>query len=282
MLAILMLQTDTTAAEDLPPGKIDQPLSRSERTATARLTRLRSARFWWNEENRVIGASFKGIDANDQALALASQLPGIRTIVLVALPENRLTDNGLAPLAKLPNLELLGIYGNRITDQGVVHIQQLPSLRALALNTDVGDAALAKLSSLPRLENLDLTQSRITDASLAHLKSLPSLSTLILNGTAVTNAGVEQLAEIKTLQHLYLGNTAIDDAAVASLQRMDQLALLVIRDTRITASGIAALQAALLESCEIIHHSGRYRGERSAPVAMAHAPAAQTSWRPAK
>ena len=74
--AVSMSLVGTVAAQ--PPAetkqepKIDQPLTASERSATAKLTRLRSARLWWNNGNRVIGASFKGDDANDHAVALAS------------------------------------------------------------------------------------------------------------------------------------------------------------------------------------------------------------------
>ncbi len=96
-----------TVAAQQPTGtkqepKIDQPLTASERSAAAKLTRLRSARLWWNDENRVIGASFKDDDANDHAIALASVLPGLRTVVLVATPQSQLTDDGLAPLTTLP------------------------------------------------------------------------------------------------------------------------------------------------------------------------------------
>ncbi len=85
---------------------------------------------WWNIDNRCVGISLKGDDANNRAIELASHLPGLRTMVLVALPQNQLTNRGLAPLANLPELRLLSISGDRITDDGLLYIQGIPTLEA--------------------------------------------------------------------------------------------------------------------------------------------------------
>jgi hypothetical protein len=262
--------------------KIGQPLRASERSAAARLTRLRGARLWWNNENRVIGASFKGADANDHAIALASALPGLRTVVLVATPQSQLTDDGLAPLTTLPALELLSIYGNRTTDAALVHVGQMRKLRTLVLNCDVTDTGLETLSGLTNLEQLDLTQSKITDAGIVSVKNFVKLKTLILNGTRLTNESLSTIAELKTLENLYLGDTSIDDAAVASLKQMEQLQTLFLLDTPITARAVAELQPFLLETCTIIHQSGTCEGTRKSPLAMARVATQATIWRPAK
>jgi len=262
--------------------KIDQPLTASERSATAKLTRLRSARLWWNDENRVIGASFKGDDANDHAIALASNLPGLRTVVLVATPRSRLTDDGLAPLTTLPNLELLSISGNRTTDAAMVHVGHMHKLRTLVLKCDLTDSGLEMLSELTSVEQLDLTQSKVTDAGMIHVQHFAKLRTLILNGTQISNESLSTLAELKTLENLYLGNTPIDDAAVASLKQMEQLQLLFLLDTHITASGVAELQPSLLESCTIIHQSGTCQGTRKSPLAMARVSTEAAAWHPAE
>ncbi|NLX57142.1 MAG: hypothetical protein GXY58_18705 [Planctomycetaceae bacterium] len=251
-------------------AKIDQPLTANERSAATRLTRLPSTRLWWNDENRVIGASFKGDDASDYALALASHLPGLRTVVLVATPHSHLTDDGLASLAALPNLELLSICGNRITDAALVHVARMYQLRALVLSCHITDSGLPALAELTNLEYLDLTQSQVTDAGAIQLLQFAKLRTLILNGTQITNDSLATLAELKTLEDLYLGNTLIDDGAVASLKQMEQLQLLFLRDTQFTANAVAELQPALLESCTIMHQSGTYRGTRKSPLAMTH------------
>ena len=90
-----------------------------------------------------------------------ARLPGLRSLVLVATPEDQLSDHGLAAIPRLPNLQLLSIAGNRVTDAGMVHIGQLSSLRTLVLNCNVTDTGLEMLSNLQNLEQLDLTQTQI-------------------------------------------------------------------------------------------------------------------------
>jgi hypothetical protein len=281
-VTICLVSTVTAQQPGATKGvsKIDQPLTPAERSATVRLTRLPGARLWWNNENRVIGASFKGDDANDDAIALASNLPGLQTMVLVATPQSRLTDDGLAPLTRLPNLELLSICGNRTSDAAMVHVAQMHKLRKLVLNCNLTDAGLETLTELTNVEHLDLTQSKVTDAGMIHVQRFAKLRTLILNGTQITNESLATLAELKTLEDLYLGNTSIDDAAVTSLKEMEQLQLLFLRDTHITAGAVADLQPSFLESCTIIHQSGTYQGTRKSPLAMAGVSTDPAAWHP--
>ncbi|MHB0959983.1 MAG: leucine-rich repeat domain-containing protein [Pirellulaceae bacterium] len=273
LCAVLSSFAGTLAAQtSVDPTEliVKEPLTAAERSAAVRLTRECAARIWWNKTNRVVGLSLKGADANDRSLAFARDLPGIRTVVLVASPQNQLSNEGLAQLTNLPNLTLLSISGNRITDGGMIHVGQMRGLRTLVLNCNVTDAGLEMLSELTNLEQLDLTQSKITDAGVAQLRNFPKLETLILNGTQITNESLPTLVELKALQQLYLGNTAIDDGAVESLKQMEQLSLLLLLDTRVTAHAITQLQPFFsAESSRIIHQSGTYPGTRKSPLAMA-------------
>ncbi len=277
--------TGSLPAQDATVPKEDfvvtEPLTATERAATVELTRQRATRLWWNKKNRVIAISFKGDDANDRSLALAGRLPGLRSLVLVATPDDQLTDNGLAAISRLPNLQLLSIAGNRVTDAGMIHIGQLAGLRTLVLNCNVTDSGLETLSTLPNLEQLDLTQTQVTDAGIASLRNFPKLQTLILNGTDITNAGLPVLVELKALQQLYLGNTAIDDQAVDTLKQLEQLTLLFVSNSQMTSAAVQELQPFFsAEACKIIHQSGKYPGTRKTPLAMASVPSSQ--WYPAK
>jgi hypothetical protein len=280
LVVVLVGIGDVAVGQEPRKIEVRQPLTAGERAAAARLTRRPTAQLWWNPDNRVVGAAFKGADANDQTVALAGQLPGLRSLVLVPFPDTPLTDDGLAALAKLSDLELVSISGNHITDAGLAHLGRLSRLRALILHAAITDAGLPYLADLPDLEQLDLSQSRVTDEGLTQLRSLPRLTTLILNGTRVTNQGVARIAEIKTITHLYLGMTELDDSAVEWLATMEQLSVLAIQDTRITSQGIATLISVLPENCQIIHQSGRFRGTRTSPIAMATIPSAPAAWRP--
>ncbi len=279
---VACLPLDVRAADDetVPDLKVSTPLSQAERAATVRLTRLRSVRLWWNGDNRVVGVSLKGSDANNQAVALASQLPGIRTLVIVALPTNHLTNEGLAPVAQIPDLQLLSLAGGQLTDQALTAIQGSNSLRAVILHGNFTDAALPIITTLPNLQQLDLTQSRISDAAMAELTQLTSLETLILNGTRISEAGLQSVAQIKTLKNLYLGDTPLSDSAIPQLQQMEQLELLFIRHAGISAAGVAQLLPSLLPTCRVIHESGTYEGTRDRDVARV--PSAEGQWQSAR
>ena len=257
------------ADEEVPDLKVTQPLLQLEKSSAVRLTRLSSARLWWNDDNRIVGISLKGRDANNYALSLASNMPGLRTLVIAAPHDNHLTNDGLAPIANVPGLWLLSITSDRLTDGALPPLQGNSTLRVLVLNGNFTDAALGTVVTFPNLKQLDLTQSLITDAGLAQLTQLPRIETLILNGTQITNAGLQQIVQLKTLKSLYLGDTTIDDNAIEQLAQMEQLELLFIRNTHISADGVARLLPSLLPACRIIHQSGTYRGERERDVAMA-------------
>ena len=245
------------------------PITPAERAVTVELTRQRGVRLSWNKENRIVGATFKGVNASNQAVQLASQLPMLRALVLVAIADQSLTDAGLDALRGVPHLELLYIVGSDVTDNGIRKLAVLKSLRSLALKGNFGDAAIDVAAQLPNLEFLDLTQTRISSDGLAPLTKLPALQTLILNGTAVSSQGLAPLAQIKTLKWLFLGDTPIDDTAVVHLKQLGNLDELFVRGTRISADGVGILQAAMDSGCEIDHNSGTVRGIRKEPPGLA-------------
>ncbi len=263
-----------------PDLSVSQPLTQIEKTCAAKLTRLRSARLWWNDDNRIVGVALKGTDATNRSVALSSHLPGLRALVLVALPQNNLTNDGLAPLATLPQLRLLSISGDRITDGALRHVQAISTLEVLVLNGNFTDEAIEAISPLQQLQQLDLTQSHITDAGLTHVAKLVNLQTLILNSTSVSNQGLASIAQLKRLTKLYLGDTKLNDDAVPQLKKLEQLEQLFIKRTDITAEGVASLVPGLPTTCKIIHESGTYFGQRPPRTAMAQANA--TQWRAAQ
>lgn len=234
----------------------EPPLSNLEKTSAAHLTRLRSVRLWWNEQNRIIGASFKGIDANDRSLGLVGNLPLLESLVIVSLPQNSLTNNSLAMLQRLPNLTLLSISGSSINDEGLVHLRHAQNLEAgLVLNGPFTDRGLQYLEGMNKLKMLDLTQDPITDQGLQIVATLPALETLILNGTPITNDGIAILAQMKGLQDLYLMDCDIDDGAIPYLKQLTSLKTLVITNTKISAAGALDAATAVSDEGEVLHQS---------------------------
>ena len=106
----------------------------------------------------------------------------------------RLTDQGLAHVGALTQLESLELPDSDVSDAGVKHLEGLTNLRSLVLwRTRITDAGLEHFKGLTKLENLDIYEAAITDAGLEHLRSLKNLRTLELKRTDVTEEGVKKL-----------------------------------------------------------------------------------------
>lgn len=161
-------------------------------------------------------------------------------------------DACLEPLAKLPNLIVLGLHNTSITDEGIAKLPVVaPRLLSLVVSgAPVSDASLEKLSALTTLANLWLNEVKVTDAGLKQLKLLPKLKQLGLNKCHIGDAGLENLGALVGLESLLLCETDVTDEGLPHLYRLTKLKLLDLTNTRITAVAAAELQKAL-PGCEI-------------------------------
>jgi hypothetical protein len=107
------------------------------------------------------------------------------------------TDETLLRLHALPKLTTLILHGTDFTsDDGLAHIGQLGQLQVLGLShTKTNDRRLRHLSGLQNLESLELSDTRVTDAGLQALHGLIQLRELQLTYTSVTNQGVATLRQ---------------------------------------------------------------------------------------
>ena len=139
-----------------------------------------------------------GVPVGDAAVAYLGPLG---QLVHLELSNTFVTDNGLATISRLPQLERLGIMytqgTSRLTDTALAHISNLTSLEHLSLyDTNTSDTGLAYIQGLVSLQYLALRgpRMRITDAGLLHIQSLGKLRTLDVEGLKdVTEAGISRL-----------------------------------------------------------------------------------------
>lgn len=203
----------------------------------------------------------------------------LRTVNEMEIVATKLTDAGLASIAKLRSLEVLHLDGNaKMTDDGLKALATLPKLRHLRLTGPFTDRGVQYLASLPSLQVLwlespkvteeslrHLAQSRslerlcvpwldrITDRNLAYLTSMPQLKALGVGDAVSADAGVARLASLTNLEVLALkGGRALTDKGLTPLATMPRLRALQIYNSRITEQGLAGLsQCRLLDSIEI-------------------------------
>jgi len=211
-----------------------------------------------------------------------NEMAGIATLQTVNEMEivaTKLTDAGLASIARLRNLEVLHLDGNRMmTDEGLKALATLPKLRHLRLTGPFTDRGVAYVASLPSLkvlwlESPNVTEEtlghlaqceslerlcvpwldRITDHSLTYLQSMPKLKALGVGDAWSPDAGVAMLASLTNLEVLALkGGPALTDQGLTPLAGMPRLRALQIYNSRITEQGLAGLsQCKTLDSIEI-------------------------------
>jgi hypothetical protein len=81
------------------------------------------------------------------------------------------TPAGLAPLAKLVNMEQLFIFDNLATDESVPFVVNLPKLYFLSLYGPITDKSADALCTLKRLKTLELGGTTLSDAAIDRIKA---------------------------------------------------------------------------------------------------------------
>jgi uncharacterized membrane protein len=111
---------------------------------------------------------------DDAALKLAE--PIAAHVLWLDVSRTRITDAGLASVAKLTNLTRLDLNHTAITDAGLAQLASLTRLETLNLyGTTISDAGLDRLKPLTNLRTVHLWQTRVTPEAVARLKTaLPS------------------------------------------------------------------------------------------------------------
>lgn len=197
------------------------------------------------------------------------------------LSESKITDDGLAEVAKFPKLALLNLSGcNSITSNGLGVLKDLQVLETLLLDRGiVGDANVNVVRVLSNLKVLSLNQTSITDAGIAQLNSLTHLEELHVSSTPVdgscflkapwmaslrvlmaNNTSVGQninvMKKFHNLEELGLYKAQVTDQTVAPLKGSPKLRKLYLGDNRLSDAGAKQLSGlAIIEVLSLAKNS---------------------------
>jgi beta-lactamase regulating signal transducer with metallopeptidase domain len=176
------------------------------------------------------------INITDKGMPHIGQMTNLR---LLDLGPTLVTDNGLAELRSLENLEDFRLPNSRVTgrsrhtltDASLAHVAKFRRLKSLfAGRGDFTDEGLSHLSGLTRLESLAInsaSESGCTDMGIAYLPQLHRLKTLNLTWGGVTNNGAAHLGKMKSLVSLDL-STRGNRFTVAGVNKFKNLSRLRI------------------------------------------------------
>ncbi|WP_417734220.1 leucine-rich repeat domain-containing protein [Rosistilla oblonga] len=130
------------------------------------------------------GAKYTSADV----IGPVSKLSSIRSL---SLTHTEVTNQDIARLAKLRDLESLNLHMTKMHEGAIPGLDELRLKRLMLNRTRVDDDSIAALRKMTTLEHLDLTRTKVTDAGLKHLESLPNLRKLVLRRALVTKAGYD-------------------------------------------------------------------------------------------
>src|SRR6185503_19037327 len=117
---------------------------------------------------------------------------------------NRLGDDGLRHLARMPRLQELDLSnypGGPISDRGLEALRELKALRRIELcwQPGISDAGIAHLAGCDALENVNLLGTPTGDGALRALAGKPALRKL-RTGRLVTGAGLPLLHQFPVFE----------------------------------------------------------------------------------
>jgi hypothetical protein len=109
------------------------------------------------------------------------------------LENSAVSDHGPASLEALKNVVQVD-FGRRISDEGVAHLAKLAGLERLAFfGSKLTDHALDHLVGTKALHRLNLECKKVTDVGLGELHELKKLKELFIRGPRITEAGVDEI-----------------------------------------------------------------------------------------
>jgi len=122
-------------------------------------------------------------------------------IISLDLSNSDIKDDDLAVLANMTQLEYIYLEGNpKLTDAGIAHLAKCTKLRHLELRqTSVTGSGFAALAACQELRTIDLTQCPVTDETVVQIPHFAVLDNIYLGGTRITDTGARHFLEWTSL-----------------------------------------------------------------------------------
>ncbi|MCM2371663.1 leucine-rich repeat domain-containing protein [Aporhodopirellula aestuarii] len=142
------------------------------------------------------------------------------------------------PAKTFAKLDTVLIDQGVVTDQGLAVIAQLPDLEHLRLRlSPITDEGIRSLAGCDKLWLLNLPHCRVSSAGIRSLKKLPKLKQLRLGSPNLNNECCRAIAELTTLRGLHLIGVPVTDEGIKVLTTLPRLESLYLDDSAITESG---------------------------------------------
>lgn len=132
------------------------------------------------------------------------------------------TDNALARLSSLTQLQYLGVNDAVLNDTGLKSITELRNLTSLRFGScSLAGQSLSSLADFPNLKSLDFTNCSISDEAMKSLKQFATSTlncTLTFNDCTLTASNLKTLHGARSTLQLRLSVTNITEAEILDLR----------------------------------------------------------------
>jgi Leucine-rich repeat (LRR) protein len=201
----------------------------------------------------LLSLQLDGNDFGDSCTEIIAQFQNLESL---SLRETRLTNAGLANLARIRSLRHLNISNTHVTPDGLECLADLRLQSVSYLSTDMPDfetaaAALAKVQ--PRLASLSIAGSELRPEHAKALKLFRHLIRLDLLANAPQPGSMEELSDLHSLQNIRSISTAFSDPHLSALSQCSQIKVLDLSNTSITDKGVSKLRS--LKELRVLHAS---------------------------
>jgi hypothetical protein len=190
---------------------------------------------------------------SDDRLAM---LGGLSELEYLQTNLAQVTDDGLKPLAKLKALKNLKFFhpGKQFSGAGLAHLAELPNLHSLTVAGSLAfnDEGMAAVAKLPHLTEFRTWHAGMTDEGVKKLKAMKNLKSLYL-GQRLTykpppcpaDDTLAIVAEMKTLESLQLAEARLSLKALSQLRGLPALKTLTLEGVDLPRDDVEALRKEL-------------------------------------
>jgi hypothetical protein len=206
--------------------------------------------------------TISGRTITNETMAL---LTGLTELERLSSDGIQLTDEGFKHFASFKNLKSLSLFhpafrSEGFTGSGLAHLKALPSLERLTFaGSTAGDIALEAIGQLTQLKEFRTWHTAQTQAGNAHLLKLPL--TAIRIGQRLPSWGKDSpisfdestlltLAKLKTLESLELTEARLTAKIIPHLLALPKLTKLKIETVDISVGDVDAIKASL-PNCKV-------------------------------
>lgn len=181
-----------------------------------------------------------GSQVSDQGLKVLTALPNLRTLDVQG---TKVTNEGVASIAKITSLESLRFTGQQLKDDGAAELANMPNLRKLYIdNVVLSPTGWAAIGRIPSLEVLHIGHSSISDAAMPLLCEAQNLKELMLHHSPVSDVGISYIGKLPNLQKLEIAACSIGGEGLLKAQ---------------TGSGLSQLKSLGVWGCRLNERGGQ-------------------------